>query len=64
MIDKPEEELTRNDDLWLMPLLISEDTYANTYYTCNPTIYRYIKLNGSTSNNPPTLNIAYTLVHE
>lgn len=64
MIDKPEEELTGNDDLWLMPLLISEDSYANTYYTCNPTIYRYIKLNGSTSNNPPTLNIAYTLVHE
>lgn len=64
MINKSEEELTANDDLWLMPLLISQDNYANTHYTCNPTIYRYVELNGLLSDNPPTLTLAYTLVLE
>ena len=64
LIEKPAEELTENDDLWLMPLLISEDRYGNTYFTCNPTIYRFVCLEGATSDLRPTLTLTYALVHK
>lgn len=62
LMKTPEEELTERDNMWLMPLLISKDSYGQTYFTCNPTIYRFITLEGATSELAPTLTLTYTEV--
>lgn len=62
LLEMEESAVTSKEDLWIVPLLISENSYQTTFYTVHPTLYRRIRLNGPLSERKPALTLTYSLL--
>lgn len=63
----PLEDLTEDGNipynLWFMPSTQNTDTYGNTYYTVQNTLYYNGKINGPAAERHPVVTFVYTVLY-
>ena len=63
LLKRGREELTLEDDLWMMPILSYYDSYSSTtYYYSDYYYYSQSLLNGTAAERHPVLQLTYAVL--
>ena len=63
LINRDKEEITGEDDLWMMPILSYYDSYSSqTYYYADYYNYTQAFLNGTAAERHPVLQLTYAIL--